>query len=108
MIKRIICAAAAVFLCHSLMADEGMWMINSINRALELKMQERGLLLTANQIYDADAPGTLLSTAFATISDPQRLAQMSTNIKQLAKFNSAEEIASRVIDMAKNFNPSNK
>ena len=31
-----------------------------------------------------------------------------TNIKQLAKFNSAEEIASRVIDMAKNFNPSNK
>ncbi len=33
---------------------------------------------------------------------------MSTNIKQLAKFNSAEEIASRVIDMAKNFNPSNK
>ena len=59
-------------------------------------------------VADADAPGTLLSTAFATISDPQRLAQMSTNIKQLAKFNSAEEIASRVIDMAKNFNPSNK
>ena len=67
MIKRIICAVAAVFLCHSLMADEGMWMINSINRALELKMQERGLLLTANQIYDADAPGTALADAVVSL-----------------------------------------
>ncbi|MDE5955155.1 MAG: S46 family peptidase, partial [Bacteroidales bacterium] len=36
-------------------ADEGMWMINAIDSALEKKMQERGLKLSANEIYNADA-----------------------------------------------------
>ena len=31
-------------------ADEGMWMINAIDSALEKKMQERGLKLSANEI----------------------------------------------------------
>ncbi|MBR1894012.1 MAG: S46 family peptidase, partial [Bacteroidales bacterium] len=44
-------------------ADEGMWMINALDAALEKKMQERGLLLNAKDIYDADAPGATLSDA---------------------------------------------
>ncbi|MBQ2515292.1 MAG: S46 family peptidase, partial [Bacteroidales bacterium] len=44
-------------------ADEGMWLINALDAALEKKMQERGLLLNAKDIYDADAPGATLSDA---------------------------------------------
>ena len=36
------------------MADEGMWMVNSISEALARKMQESGLKLQAGEIYDAD------------------------------------------------------
>ena len=41
-------------------ADEGMWMIQAIDSALEKKMQERGLELSAGEIYDADAPGATI------------------------------------------------
>ena len=36
------------------MADEGMWLIQDINSALEKKMQDRGLKLSAGEIYNAD------------------------------------------------------
>ena len=36
-------------------ADEGMWMVNAISRALVDKMQDKGLKLNANEIYDAGA-----------------------------------------------------
>ena len=55
-------------------------------------------------VSDADAPAQLLSTALTTINDEQQLSDMSANIKQLAKHNSAEEIARRVIELAKNSN----
>ena len=48
-------------------ADEGMWMINVINSALEKKMQERGLELSANEIYNADAPGASVSDAVVSM-----------------------------------------
>ena len=48
-------------------ADEGMWMINMINDALEKKMQERGLELSANEIYNADAPGTSVADAVVSL-----------------------------------------
>ena len=48
-------------------ADEGMWMINAVNAALEKKMQERGLLLSADEIYDADAPGASLADAVVSL-----------------------------------------
>lgn len=48
-------------------ADEGMWMINVINEALEKKMQERGLELSANEIYDADAPGASVADAIVSM-----------------------------------------
>lgn len=49
-------------------ADEGMWMINLINEALEKKMQERGLELSAGEIYNADAPGTSVSDAVVSMA----------------------------------------
>ena len=48
-------------------ADEGMWMINAIDKALEINMKARGLKLSANEIYDADAPGASLSDAVVSL-----------------------------------------
>ena len=48
-------------------ADEGMWMINAIDAALEKKMQERGLELSANEIYNADAPGASVADAVVSL-----------------------------------------
>lgn len=52
---------------HSAWADEGMWMIHAIDAALEKKMQERGLELSANEIYNADAPGAAVSDAVVSL-----------------------------------------
>lgn len=48
-------------------ADEGMWLIQNINSALEKKMQERGLNLSAGEIYNADAPGASVSDAIVSL-----------------------------------------
>lgn len=48
-------------------ADEGMWLIQDINAALEKKMQERGLKLSAGEIYNADAPGSAVSDAIVSL-----------------------------------------
>ena len=58
---------AAVIGSYSAMADEGMWMINAIDAALEKKMQERGLELSAGEIYNADAPGASVSDAVVSM-----------------------------------------
>ncbi len=53
--RKIIIAAAALFLAVApSFADEGMWMVNTIDRALEKKMQKGGLQLDARVIYDED------------------------------------------------------
>jgi len=48
-------------------ADEGMWMIQDINSALQKKMQQRGLKLSANEIYNADAQGSSVSDAVVSL-----------------------------------------
>lgn len=48
-------------------ADEGMWMINAIDKALEKKMQERGLQLSADEIYNADSPDASISDAVVSL-----------------------------------------
>ena len=48
-------------------ADEGMWMIHAISRALEADMQAKGLRLQANEIYNADADGTSLKDAVVSL-----------------------------------------
>ena len=58
---------AAVIGSYSAMADEGMWMIHSIDAALEKKMQERGLKLSANEIYNADAEGATIADAIVSL-----------------------------------------
>ena len=49
-------------------ADEGMWMINAIDSALEKKMKERGLELAAREIYNADAPGAGVADAVVSMA----------------------------------------
>ena len=58
---------AAVMGSYSAVADEGMWMIHAIDAALEKKMQERGLELSAGEIYNADAPGTTVADAVVSM-----------------------------------------
>ena len=67
--KRIVLIFALIALTgiQSAKADEGMWMINMITEALEKKMQERGLELSAGEIYNADAPGTSLADAVVSL-----------------------------------------
>ena len=68
--RKILCTIftlAALTGSQSAKADEGMWMINMINDALEKKMQERGLELSANEIYNSDASGTSLSDAIVSM-----------------------------------------
>lgn len=62
-----ICIVAAVLGSHKASADEGMWLIHTINAALEKKMQERGLELSANEIYNADAPGASVADAIVSM-----------------------------------------
>ena len=67
--SKMICAlalAAAVW-NPSAKADEGMWMIHSLDEALCKKMEQRGLKLSANEIYDADASGATLSDAVVSL-----------------------------------------
>lgn len=59
-------ALAASSLCQ-LRADEGMWLVQDINSALEKKMRERGLKLSAGEIYNADAPGSSVSDAIVSL-----------------------------------------
>ncbi|MBE6241158.1 MAG: S46 family peptidase [Bacteroidales bacterium] len=63
----IVILLAGMTIGHIAKADEGMWMINLINEALEKNMQERGLELSANEIYNADAPGTSVSDAVVSM-----------------------------------------
>ena len=65
--RRILLAAVLALLPAAAFADEGMWMIHAINEALEKKMQERGLQLSAREIYNADAPGTTASDAVVSL-----------------------------------------
>lgn len=48
-------------------ADEGMWLIQDINSALEKNMRARGLKLSARELFNADAPGTTVSDAVVSI-----------------------------------------
>ena len=57
--KRIILLILLVLAGTASRADEGMWMIHAIDSALEKKMQERGLELSAGEIYNADAEGAM-------------------------------------------------
>ena len=66
--RKIIIAAAFLALAGiNAWADEGMWMIHAIDAALEKKMQERGLELTAGEIYNADAEGATIADAVVSM-----------------------------------------
>ena len=65
--KRYLLAAVLAFLPLAAWADEGMWMIHALDQALEKKMQERGLRLSAGEIYNADAPGATVSDAIVSL-----------------------------------------
>lgn len=52
--KKILLVSALAILSLSAYADEGMWMVNAISRALVQNMQDEGCNLDAKDIYDAD------------------------------------------------------
>lgn len=59
--------AVALMIGATAFADEGMWMIQDINEALEKNMRARGLKLAADEIYNDEAPGTAVSDAVVSI-----------------------------------------
>jgi len=65
--KRILLFFILLATCLKVSADEGMWMIHAINAALEKQMQERGLKLSAREIYNADAEGASLTDAIVSL-----------------------------------------
>ena len=65
--KRFTLIAALLFVSVAAMADEGMWMIHALDQALEKKMHERGLQLSAREIYNADAPGATVADAIVSL-----------------------------------------
>ena len=68
LLRLLIPVAAAVCLsAPAAMADEGMWMIHAISKALEADMQSRGLKLSAGEIYNADAEGASLKDAVVSL-----------------------------------------
>lgn len=60
----LVCLWAAV---GTALADEGMWMVHCIDKALEKNMKARGLRLGAREIYSADAEGATLSDAVVAL-----------------------------------------
>ena len=52
--KKIVLAAALLFCALSAFADEGMWMINTIDRVLEKRMKAAGLKLDSKMLYDEE------------------------------------------------------
>lgn len=65
--KLMLFALTALLGSFSAKADEGMWMIHAIDAALEKKMQERGLELSAGEIYNADAEGATIADAVVSM-----------------------------------------
>ncbi|MBS7292676.1 MAG: S46 family peptidase [Bacteroidales bacterium] len=66
-ITKYLMTAVALIIGATAFADEGMWMIQDINEALEKNMRARGLKLAANEIYNDEAPGTAVSDAVVSI-----------------------------------------
>ena len=66
-ITKYLMTAVALMFGATAFADEGMWMIQDINEALEKNMRARGLKLAANEIYNDEAPGTAVSDAVVSI-----------------------------------------
>ena len=64
---KVFIVAAALLFSASIRADEGMWLIQDINSALEKNMKARGLKLSAKEIYNADAPGSSVADAVVSI-----------------------------------------
>ena len=65
--KRFIILFSIILAGADAWADEGMWMIHAIDSALEKKMQERGLELSAGEIYNADAEGATIADAIVSL-----------------------------------------
>ena len=65
--KKFVILSLLMLAGASAKADEGMWMIHAIDSALEKKMQERGLELSAGEIYNADAPGATIADAVVSL-----------------------------------------
>ena len=53
--------------CTAAHADEGMWMINAIDRAVHANMKARGCKLKPGEIYNADAEGADISDAIVSL-----------------------------------------
>ncbi len=61
--------SVSVLLCLGAIAraDEGMWMVNALTKAIEANMQAKGCKLSANEIYNSDAEGASICDAIVAL-----------------------------------------
>ncbi len=114
-INRLLTALLVALACVPARADEGMWMVNALSKALVQKMQDKGLKLSGNDIYDAGAvslkdaivsldfgctgsfvsgQGLLITNHHCAYSDLHRLSTPERNLLEdgFAARSTAEEI----------------
>lgn len=65
--KVYIILALLLLSSNAALADEGMWMIHAINKALEKNMKARGCKLAAGEIYNSDAEDATISDAIVSL-----------------------------------------
>lgn len=66
-IRRIIAATTLLAVCLAASADEGMWMIQSIDKSIHKNMKSRGLKLSAEDIYNPANTAASLSGAIVSL-----------------------------------------
>ena len=64
---RNILTVTALLLSTVMSADEGFWLVQDINDALENNMRAKGLKLRPKEIYNVDAPGSGLADAVVSL-----------------------------------------
>lgn len=64
---RNILTAAALLFSTVVSADEGFWLVQDINAALENNMRAKGLKIRPKEIYNVDAPGSGLADAVVSL-----------------------------------------
>ena len=66
-IKTFTTVAALLLAALPSFADEGMWMVSAIDKAIHANMRARGLKLKANEIYNAEAEGADICDAVVSM-----------------------------------------
>ena len=84
--KKWILAAALTLCAATAFADEGMWMINTIDRVLEKRMKAAGLKIDAKVLYDEEHESlsdAVVALAFGCTGGQHRSVVLANEIARI-------------------------